>query len=808
MAVTLARRGFTGPDQASDFLTAGVRHPAEGFRGIGEVAGRILTAAGAGTRITIYGDFDVDGVCATTILVELIRGLGGDCDWFIPDRISEGYGLSREALDALKERGTELVVTVDCGISSVAEVEHARSIGLEIIVTDHHQLGPTLPDCQFLHPEACGYPFSGLCGAAVAWKLAEQVRAEAGLPADMGEADLDLVALATVADMMPLVDENRHLVREGLAVARRATRPGMRALLAESGVEPTRLEAEDFGFRLGPRINAAGRMYRADAGVELFLTESPERAAEISAELTQANAERKRVEREVETAAGQAFRQLTDEEPSVVVVAGEDWHPGVVGIVAARLARTHGLPAVVISTENGIGRGSARGVPGVDLYRALESCGEMLETYGGHPAAAGLSIRTERIDQFRQALGEAVLDQVGGIPVAPVNRVDACLGGQVIGMGLAEELDRLRPFGRENPTPRFLIPGARIEDLTEMGEGRHCRFTVASGGGRAGGVAFGRNGFGDGGEPQDLVAELSVNHWNGTMTPRLQVIEATPSPTGSDPLPGADQSEWWDRFEEALEGRQVAAPDVPGAGQTREVLTHRGSAEAVMAEVISSGEETLVLVAEGWRRWRSLGGADGLGRFSPGGSSLPLGLWAGSPAAARTAFLEPGDGAIRLTDYRSVANEPDWMWKFENVVLFDPPTSSSSLEMALAGRGFLHRVEDRQSLAYALGAAEAIDPRPALRTIFRSLRNDGELEGGQLREVLGHDGSAPRSPEQAAALFKVMIEAGIARSSGSRSERTLGSVSSEEIDIGRSEEFRRLIELQQEELAFLRQSDR
>ena len=252
-----------------------------------------------GKRITVHGDFDVDGVCATTILVSTLRELGGECDWLIPDRIADGYGLSAENIELLAERGTELLITVDCGITAVEEVALARSLGMEVVVTDHHQPGPELPDCPILHPALDGYPFEELCGTAVAWKLSCALRGESGVgvprnsrfatrvPGDPSprlpaSADLDLVALATVADVVPLVGENRSLVRRGLAEVRRARRPGMRALLEAAKCEPTQVDEGDLAFRLAPRINAAGRLYRADAGVELFLTEDEGRAAEIA----------------------------------------------------------------------------------------------------------------------------------------------------------------------------------------------------------------------------------------------------------------------------------------------------------------------------------------------------------------------------------------------------------------------------------------------------------------------------------------------------------------------------------------------
>jgi single-stranded-DNA-specific exonuclease len=464
---------------------------------------------------------------------------------------------------------------------------------------------------------------------------------------------------------------------------------------------------------------------------------------------------------------------------------------------------------VVISTENGMGRGSARGVPGIDLYRALKDCDEVLETYGGHPAAAGLSLETDRIPEFRSLLREAIIEQAGGVPEASPERVDACIGGRVIGLGLAEELDRLRPFGSGNPSPRYLIPSARIEGLTEMGEGRHCRFTVKSGDSRAGGVAFGRTGFGiEADEPVDLVAELSINHWNGTMTPRLEVIDAVPLPTEFELLATAGEQEWWSRFELSISGdsgmNQSISPESVGS---REPVRHEGAATAVMAEQVSSGESVLILVSEAWRRWRDLRGVPGIDRFSPNGVTDVRGLWAGSPESERSPFMEVGAGSIRLTDYESLPPEPDWVSEFGNVVLFDPPPRPESLDLASAGGGLLHHVADRESLAYALGAAETRDPRPFLRPIFRAVRDGGEITGEELKRMLDSDGVAPLAPERAAALITVLLEAGITRSTGTGTGRTLGSVSSDGIDLERSVEYRRLIALQQEETLFLKRSD-
>jgi single-stranded-DNA-specific exonuclease len=323
IAVTLVRRGYRTPDEARAFLAADESHSPFAFDSMELVIERVRAAIEDGKRITVHGDFDVDGVCATALMVSTLRGLGADCDWLIPSRVDDGYGLSAENVRRLAERGTELLLTVDCGITSVTEVALARELGMEVIVTDHHQQATELPDCPILHPEVSGYPFVSLCGTAVAWKLSYALKSGGDSPGPTqqvgpgesppdADADLDLVALATVADVVPLVGENRALVRKGLAEIRRGQRVGLRALMAAAKCQPEQLDETDLGFRLAPRINAAGRLYRADAGVELFLTEDAHRAEAIAAELSRANSERRATEREVDAAAESARRELPE----------------------------------------------------------------------------------------------------------------------------------------------------------------------------------------------------------------------------------------------------------------------------------------------------------------------------------------------------------------------------------------------------------------------------------------------------------------------------------------------------------------
>ncbi len=556
VAVTLVRRGYRTPEAAREFLAADESHPPGAFGSMQAVVALASTAIREGRRITVHGDFDVDGVCATAILVGSLRELGAECDWLIPDRIEDGYGLCAANVEKLAERGTELLITVDCGITSVEEVALAKKLGMDVIVTDHHQPGPELPDCPILHPTVDGYPFEELCGTAVSWKLACALRE------DNGEVDLDLVALATVADVVPLVGENRSLVRRGLEEVRRARRPGIRALLEASKCEPTQLDEGDLAFRLAPRINAAGRLYRADAGVELFLTEDEARAQEIAAELGRANSERRATEREVDAAAEAARRELPDElrEAPGLVLAGEGWHPGVIGIVASRLAERHHRPVVVVSLDGeGRGRGSGRSIPGFDLLAALEACAEHLEGFGGHRAAAGLQLRAENLDAFRTAFAAHALAVLG--PEAPrrSERIDAMVGGAGLGLDLAEELQQLAPFGMGNPGVRLLVPAARVRDVRTMGEGKHARFSLHSGAHRALGVAFGRASLGVAeDDPVDAAVRLEVNRWNGSVEPRVVLRELYPhEPTSAGE---AAEDEWWQRFESEFAADPAAPP--------------------------------------------------------------------------------------------------------------------------------------------------------------------------------------------------------------------------------------------------------
>jgi single-stranded-DNA-specific exonuclease len=781
VAITLVRRGYRTPEQARAFLEADETHDPGEFGSMAAVAGRILAAVEAGERITVHGDFDVDGVCATTILVSTLRDLGAECDWLIPDRIADGYGLTPANVELLAKSGTKLLVTVDCGITAVEEVALARSLGMDVIVTDHHQRGQELPDCPILHPEIDGYPFESLCGTAVAWKLSCALKPEA----ESQSKDLDLVALATVADVVPLVGDNRALVRRGLEELRLLRRPGMKALAEAAKCEPTRMDEGDLAFRLAPRINAAGRLYRADAGVELFLTDDPARAAEIAHELSRANGERRATEREVANEAETALRDLPDalREAPALVVAGEGWHPGVIGIVASRMVERHNRPTIVISLDGeGGGRGSGRSIPGFDLLAALEACAEHLTSFGGHRAAAGLALEAESLDAFREAFAAHAAEALGPEDLMRTERIDAMVGGADLGLDLAEELGRLAPFGMGNPGVRLLVPGASVRDVRPMGqEGKHSRFNLHSGAHRALGVAFGRSKLGVGAEDTvDAAVRLEVNHWNGAVEPRVVLRELYPHEAAEGEPDGAAEAEadWWERFEDELaadpaawpSSRQKSSSDGAnrqldenggpvGAGE-RAVCTVSGSAAATLTELASSGASVLGLVADLPRR-------------------APM---------ART--------GARLAEYAELERDPDLAAEFEHVVLVDPP-AFPHLELLAArspadGKGYLHPAWSEPERRFALASLEdRFARRPVIAAVFRDLRAaGGDLGGEELYEALRGSGPHPRSPEGAARCFAVLAELGLLRGTPDRGRGSVGVVSSEGTDLERSEAYR------------------
>jgi single-stranded-DNA-specific exonuclease len=527
-AGVLVRRGYDDPDSARAFL-AGERPPHDPFL-LGDMQAacdRIRAAVAEGRRICVHGDYDVDGISATALAVLLLRELGADVDWHLPSRFDEGYGVRSETLARLADDGCGLVLTVDCGITAVEEVAEAKARGLEVIVTDHHRPGETLPDCPIVATRPSGYPFPELCGTGVVYKLGQALF---GVDSDVPRRHLDLVALATIADVVPLLDENRSLVVAGLRTLARTQKPGLQALMRAAGVDPAAADAGAVGFRLGPRINAAGRLGHPRAALELLLTTDADEARRLADTLEELNRERQAVEGKIlrEAIAKVEEWPEADRRRRAYVVAGEDWHEGVIGIVASRLVERFNRPVVLVAGGEGDWKGSGRSIPSFDLHGGLAACSDLLERWGGHRAAAGLSIKPENVSAFAERFAEHAAGLLVEEDLQPVTRIDGIVPrGTRLTLDLCAELAQLAPFGLGNPEVTLLAPGCEVGELATVGEGKHLRFRVRRDGADAGSaIAFG---FGSRLDVYrqaghwDVAFRLTENRWNGTVSPQLVV---------------------------------------------------------------------------------------------------------------------------------------------------------------------------------------------------------------------------------------------------------------------------------------------
>jgi single-stranded-DNA-specific exonuclease len=533
-AAVLIRRGYSDPDAAGRFLD-GEQAPHDPFLlGDMEAACAQIRAAVEERRpICVHGDYDVDGIAATALAVLLLRELGAEVAWHLPSRFDEGYGVRSETLARLADAGCGLVLTVDCGITAVAEVAEAKERGLDVVVTDHHRPGETLPDCPLVATRPSEYPFPELCGTGVVYKLGQALF---GIESEVPRRHLDLVALATIADVVPLVDENRSLAITGLRALARTAKPGLRALMQSAGVDPAAVHAGAVGFRLAPRLNAAGRLGHPREALELLLTEDETEARRLADSLEELNRERQAIEGRILREAVAQVENWPAEQRARrgYAVAGADWHEGVIGIVASRLVERYHRPVVLISGTEGDWKGSGRSIPAFDLHAALAACSGLLGRWGGHRAAAGLSISEENVEAFAEAFAAQAAAALDEEDLEPVTAIDAVVArGSELSLDLCGELARLAPFGLGNPAPTLLAPGCRLAELATVGEGKHLRFRIRRGG-RDGGsaIAFGQGARLDVLRPDghyDVAFRLEENRWNGTVAPQLIVRRVFPT---------------------------------------------------------------------------------------------------------------------------------------------------------------------------------------------------------------------------------------------------------------------------------------
>ena len=524
-ASVLVRRGLGDPERARAFL-AGAPPGHDPFL-LGDMAAAVETiraAVAAGKRICVHGDYDVDGICATALAVSCLRTLGAEVDWHLPSRFDEGYGLSGQTLDRLADEGCGLVLTVDCGITAVDEVARAKALGLDVVVTDHHRPGETLPDCPVVATRPSEYPFPELCGTGVVAKLAE------ALGVSIAEHQ-DLIGLATIADVVPLVDENRAFALAGLRALARTQKPGLRALMEVAHVDPAAVDEGAVGFRLAPRINAAGRLGHPREALELLLTDDAAEAKRLALRLEEVNRERQAVEERILRSAVKQIEEWPENKRRRhgYALADADWHEGVIGIVASRLVERYHRPVVLIAGGEELWKGSGRSVGAFDLHEALSACSDHLVRWGGHRAAAGLSIGPAEVDEFARAFAEHADGMLSDDELAPVTPVDAIVPrGLPLTLELAQELAQLAPFGLGNPGVTLLAPACELHDLGTVGDGKHLKFRVRAENGRDAGsaIAFGLGSHLDRLRRAgrfDVVFRLEENRWNGTVAPQLVV---------------------------------------------------------------------------------------------------------------------------------------------------------------------------------------------------------------------------------------------------------------------------------------------
>ena len=471
----LYARGIRTEEEASRFLnpSADDLHDPFLLPGMRETVGLLRAAIADGKTIMVYGDYDADGVCASSILMEVLHEEGASLAYRIPSRHTEGYGLNAEAVRDIA-RKAQLLITVDCGVSNVDEVALAKELGLTVIITDHHQPPEVLPQADVVMDPLLGdYPFPGLCGAGVALKICQALQGMAGV-----EKRLDLAAIATVADVVPLRDENRIIVSEGLKRIAATARPGLRALLASAGLTPP-YSADDLAFRIGPRLNAAGRLGDAKLGVHLLLTPDPAKAENIAALLEEANRTRQRFEREMTAAALSGLSAESLAASHVILVSGEDWNPGLIGLTAGRLCDRFHLPTVALSIHGDTAVGSCRSIPGISIYRMLQACEDLLERFGGHEQAAGLTVKAENIPLLRERLEKVISAAAPEETFLPAMEYDLALPFRTWTPETLSLLSRLEPVGCGNPPPLFLLQDAEVQSIRRVGrDGSHLKLTL------------------------------------------------------------------------------------------------------------------------------------------------------------------------------------------------------------------------------------------------------------------------------------------------------------------------------------------
>lgn len=537
LAAVLAAHGIEDVPAAAEFLRIEESLSLSPFlmKDMDRAASRIDRALRAGEHMAVFGDYDVDGITATAILVDYLRRRGGQVSHYIPRRIEDGYGLSADAMRTLHERGVSLVITVDCGITGVEEVDFAATLGMDVVVTDHHECKDELPRAAAVvdpHRPDCPYPFKHLAGCGVALKLVLALGGEEQAE-ELLTRYCPLAAVGTVADVMRMAGENRTIVARGLAHITDNDFIGLQALLRETGLDQKEITSVQIGYVLAPRINAAGRMGEADRAAELMLCKDPATARALARELCELNRQRQAVEQEIYAQAIEMIETLPADERHALVLADHQWHQGVVGIVASRLSEKYACPSFMIHISGHTGKGSCRSWGGFNLFAALEECSDLLLGFGGHELAAGFTIEEDKIPAFRRRMNQCVLRFMGGRPAASALDVDVVLRRpELVTLWEVEQLRRLEPYGNGNERPLFSLLGVTLDRIQGVGQNRHLKLRLSKGTAQMEGIFFSvtpQQCPCQTGERVDVAFYLQVNEFRGSRTVQLQVVDLRPS---------------------------------------------------------------------------------------------------------------------------------------------------------------------------------------------------------------------------------------------------------------------------------------
>ena len=530
LACVLSARGVTEPEQAWKLLTPGEEPLLDPMllKDMDRAVLRVGRALKTGELMAVYGDYDVDGITSTCLLTDCLTRLGGRVRSYIPDRLEEGYGLNEEAVLHLARQGVTLIITVDCGITAAREVEFARELGIDVVITDHHECKQAIPEAAAVvdpHRPDCPYPFKGLAGVGVALKLAMAAAGpdRAGL---VFREYADLAAVGTVADVMPMTGENRTIVQTGLAALAHPRRVGLAQLMEEAGLGDKPVTSVSIGYTLAPRINAAGRMGQADLAAELLLTRDPGRAAALAQELCALNRERQTIECEIFQECVQRLERRP--QSGIILLADEHWHQGVVGIVASRLTEKYSCPVFMVCLDQGMGKGSCRSWGGVNLFHLLTQCQDLLEGFGGHAMAAGFTVREENIPALECRLRQLVLEEQAGEELPSLLDIDAAVLPQELTVEAVEALDALEPCGAGNPRPVLVLTGAHVISAAQVGRGRHLKLRLEGRGVPLDAIFFSVDGSELGLTPGcrvDVAFYPQINDFRGVRSVQLQVVD-------------------------------------------------------------------------------------------------------------------------------------------------------------------------------------------------------------------------------------------------------------------------------------------